>query len=125
MTPTASDRTVLLVEDDARVRQVMQWALEEQGIAVAVARDGQEAIEMARRQRPAVVLLDWTLPRASGEEVADALRECYGGAVPVVLITADGRSAEKARRIGAAAYFHKPFDVDEIVATASQLIAAG
>lgn len=118
-------RSVLVVEDDDRVRQVIQWALEDEGIPVRVAVDGQRAVDLALESRPAAVVLDWTLPGLMGDAVADRLRAAFGDAVPIILVTADGRSAEKAERVRAREYFHKPFDVDALVVALRRTLADG
>jgi DNA-binding response OmpR family regulator len=107
---------ILVVEDDRQLRQTIQSLLEFEGFVVATAANGQEALEQARRARPALVLLDWGLPIVSGAEVATAINESYDRAVPIVLITADGRSAEKARQIEARDYLNKPFELDDLIA---------
>jgi DNA-binding response OmpR family regulator len=119
----AGSRAVLVVEDDQQIRQVIQWGLEDEGILVEVAVDGRQAVELALASRPAVVVLDWTLPGLMADAVADRLRAAYGDALPIVLITADGRSAEKAERIGARAYFHKPFDLPDLIAAVRRALA--
>jgi DNA-binding response OmpR family regulator len=111
---------VLIVEDDPHLRQTIEWTLQDEGYAIALAADGQEALDQARRERPALVLLDMGLPRIDGFGVAEGLRAAYGdGAhgVPVVVMTADDRAAEKARRVGAVDYLRKPFDLDELIET--------
>ena len=113
--PTTSP--ILVVEDDTQVLDLVTWALEDEGYRVVAAGDGATALEQARGQRPALVLLDWSLPDLNGDRIAEALRALFGDTLPIVLMTADGRSAEKAQRIGAAAFFHKPFDVDTLVAS--------
>lgn len=107
---------VLVVEDDLHLRQTIEWTLEDEGIAVEVAADGEEALAFARHNRPALVLLDMGLPRIDGFGVAQGLREMHGGSVPVVVLTADGRAAEKAARVGAVAYLRKPFELEELIA---------
>ena len=117
---TGGQRTtkpILVVEDDAQVMDLVSWALEEEGFGIVAASDGYTALAKAREQEPSLVLLDWTLPDIDGDVVADSLRELHGGVVPIVLMTADGRSAEKAKRVGAVAFFHKPFDVDTLLAS--------
>ena len=109
-------QAVLVVDDDANVRQVVQWTLEDAGFSVEVAGDGQSALKRAVAQRPAVVVLDIGLPDGDGAGVAARLRAACGDHLPIVVVTADGRAAEKARRAGAYAYLHKPFDGDELVA---------
>jgi DNA-binding response OmpR family regulator len=106
---------ILLVEDDARLREFICWALEDEGFAVESAADGQQAVAWAARRAPALVLLDWGLPLLGGGEVAASLRAVYGIALPILLISADGRTAEKARQIGAIEYLHKPFEIDDLI----------
>ena len=84
-----------------RVRQALRWALEDEGLAVAVAADAREALAPAT-PRPALVLLDLTLPDADGAAVARGLRARHGPGLAVLAITADGRAPEKAARTGAA-----------------------
>jgi two-component system response regulator MprA len=107
---------VLIVEDDPSVRQTIQWALEDEGLAVDVARDGVEALDKAGQQRPGLVVLDMALPRLNGDGFATGLRRLYGKGVPILVITADGRAEEKARRVGAFDFMQKPFDVDALIA---------
>jgi len=107
---------VLVVDDDPRMRQVMQWALEDEGYAVVAAPDAAAAIAAAAAQRPAVVVLDYGLPNGDGASVARQLRAATAdAALPIVLVTADGRAPEKAAWTGAVAYLHKPFDVGELL----------
>jgi len=113
---------VLVVEDDRDVRHTIKWALEDEGLSVETAADGQEALEVAARTRPGLVLLDMGLPIVDGYGVASGLRQTYGDSVPILLITADGRAAEKARRVGARTYLHKPFDIDHLVEAVQRLL---
>ena len=107
---------VLIVDDDARVRQAIQWALEGEGFVVETAADGQAALELAARRPPDLVLLDMTLPTLDGYGVAQALRRDHGPALPILAVTADGQAPEKARRVGAYAFVRKPFELDDLLA---------
>ena len=107
---------VLVVDDDADVRLVVQWALEDAGFSVATAANGDAALVHASTNRPGVVVLDFGLPGADGAAVAGRLRNTCGGTLPILLITADGRAAEKAARVGAYTYLHKPFEDDALIA---------
>ena len=109
--------SILLVEDDLQLRQTMAALLQEEGFHVTTAADGREAVERVTSQRPALVLLDWGLPIVSGAEVAQVIHQTYQDDVPIVLITADGRSAEKARQVGARDYLNKPFEIDTLLTT--------
>jgi DNA-binding response OmpR family regulator len=106
---------ILVVDDDYHLRKTIQLMLEEEGFVVQVAADGQEAVEQATAQRPALMVLDMGLPLFDGDEVAVQVRGRYGSTFPIVLITADGQIREKSRRIGAAAYLRKPFDMDDLI----------
>lgn len=108
-------RPVLIVEDDASLRQVLRWALEDEGLAVDTVADGHQALAWLAQHKPALLLLDWGLPGLSGEQVAAGLRATHGLGVPIVLVTADGRAAAKAEHVGALSYVRKPFDLDELI----------
>ena len=107
--------TILVVEDDVYVRQTIEWALEDEGLPVETAADGRQALEWASRRKPGLVILDMGLPVVDGFGVADGLRATYGDAVPILTVSADRRAAEKARRIGAFDYLHKPFEIDALI----------
>ena len=106
---------VLVIDDDPQVRYLIRLALEEEGFDVATAGDGAHALQLAAERSPWLVVLDVSLPDMASVTVADQLRGACP-AVPVLVITADGRAAEKAARLGAYAYLHKPFDVGDLVA---------
>jgi two-component system response regulator ResD len=126
-TPGAPDplpaQGVLVVDDDRRMRELLRLALEEEGFVVATAADGPQAIALAAAGRPGLVVLDLTLPRADGFAVAEAVRGLHG-AVPILVITADGGAAEKAERVGAVGYLRKPFDVEELTALVARALRA-
>jgi DNA-binding response OmpR family regulator len=111
---------VLVIDDDWRIRELVQLALEESGFSVMTAADGVAAIKLIRSERPAVLVLDLTLPRADGFAVAEELRNIYGDAVPILVVTADGSAREKAAAIDAVGYLGKPFDIDELTRLVGQ-----
>jgi two-component system KDP operon response regulator KdpE len=116
---------VLVVDDDPDVRQVLRWALEDAGFDVLTAADGATAIAQAELRPPGVVVLDHGLPSADGTHVAAGLREICGEHLPILMVTADGRAAEKARRAGAYGFLHKPFDDAVLVAAVRRGFAIG
>ncbi len=106
--------SVLLVEDDPDMRRLLALTLESDGIQVSVADDGERALEVARRERPSLVLLDMQLPGMHGLEVCRALRAdpdprfCD---VPVVMLTGERlkeRDLQEAFEAGATDYLTKP-----------------
>lgn len=112
---TPRDARILVVEDDPSVRELIGWALEDEGLPAVAVADGRAAIDWLSKHRPAAVLLDIDLPIVDGFGVAEALRVAHGPGVPVVVMTAGSRAAESARRIGARDFLAKPFDVDEML----------
>ena len=108
---------ILVIDDDPGLREIIQETLEDEGLVVDVAGDGLQALELAARRRPELVILDWGLPLFDGDVVAARLRSMHGVGLRVLIVTADGHAAEKARRAGAFAYLHKPFDVDVLMDT--------
>jgi two-component system alkaline phosphatase synthesis response regulator PhoP len=112
-TPRLSD--ILVVDDDAPIRDLMVEFLEMEGYAVRAARHGLEALQLVRAQRPDVVLLDLMMPEMNGQQFAEACREEPGLAgLPIVLMSAAPEGADVSSRIGARAHMRKPFDLDRL-----------
>ncbi|MGE3272089.1 MAG: response regulator [Chloroflexota bacterium] len=105
---------VLVVDDDPEIRDLVRWLLEDEGWTVETAADGRAALDQATRTRPALIVLDMGLPLLNGEEVARRLHDVYADPPPIVVVSADGRAGERAARIGAASFLHKPFNVEEL-----------
>jgi DNA-binding response OmpR family regulator len=106
---------VLVVDDDSRIRQAIQWALEDEGFDVDTAADGLQALDIGLARRPDIVLLDLTLPGLDGYRVAQGLRAAHGTGLPILAMTADGRAEFKAAQAGAYAFMRKPFELDELL----------
>jgi CheY-like chemotaxis protein/phosphoribosyl 1,2-cyclic phosphodiesterase len=114
LAPTAEQQTVLIADDDTTIVRLLTSTLEKDGFRVLIARDGESALRLARESHPALLLLDWEMPGATGVEVTRALRGDADRAlreVPVVLITSQSGAENTA--IGFAAgvtdYLTKPF----------------
>jgi DNA-binding response OmpR family regulator len=107
---------VLIVDDEAVVRDVLSRYLEEEGFRVETAADGESALDLAARSVPDVVVLDLMLPRIDGLEVLRRMRERRD--VPVVLLTAKGEEVDRivGLEVGADDYVAKPFSPREVVA---------
>jgi CheY-like chemotaxis protein len=108
-------RRVLLAEDDEDVRSVFEMVLAET-YDLRTAASGEETISIAQDWQPDVLLLDWTLPDATGEEIVERLRARGSGcaALPIVVVSGDATVKEIARRIGAVAC-PKPCAVDQLM----------
>ena len=105
---------VLVVDDDAAIRDAVRDVLESAGIAVETATDGADALEKVRQRQPRLVLLDMRMPVLDGWGFASALRE-RGLALPVVVMTAAADAGRWADEIGAVGVVAKPFGVAELV----------
>lgn len=108
--------TVLVVEDDPTIATVMQAALEDEGYRVASAVDG-AALEVACRQRPAVVLLDLAMARMDGAEISRRLRADPATArIPIVLVSAESDLYRRAAALPVDERLAKPLDLDQLYA---------
>jgi CheY-like chemotaxis protein len=115
---------VLVVEDEPSIRELLCDALEQEGLDIVTASDGEGAIQMAMARRPALVLLDMGLPLLDGAVVAAAIRNAYGPSIPFVVVTASRRIEEAAAQIGAARYFAKPFDIPDLLRAVRDALAS-
>jgi two-component system response regulator ResD len=116
---------VLVVDDEAIVRDVLTRYLEKEGFRVDAAEDGEVALELAARSRPDIVVLDLMLPKVDGFEVFRRLRGL--GDVPVVMLTAKGEEVDRVvgLELGADDYVSKPFSPREVVARIRAVLRRG
>lgn len=108
-------RPILVVDDDAKIIQLVRAYLEREGFAVIHASDGREALEAAREHDPRLVVLDLMLPEIDGLAVTRALRA--DSSVPILMLSARGTTADRVFGIneGADDYLPKPFSPAELV----------
>jgi len=107
---------ILIVEDEAGLRQGLEINLRHENYETVTAGDGEEAIRLFHSESPDLVLLDLMLPKKSGFEVLDHIRKV--SKIPVILLTARGQETDKVRglRGGADDYVTKPFGAEELLA---------
>lgn len=107
--------SVLVVEDEEKLRVLLRSYLEREGMTVLTTGSGAEAVAMAREFRPNLMLLDLGLPDIPGEEVAEEVRSF--AEFPIVVITAKGSERDRIRglELGADDYVTKPFSLRELV----------
>ncbi len=107
---------ILLVDDDARLRPILKYRLEQEGYHVMTTGSGEEALMFARRERPDLVLLDIGLPDRDGLDVARALHREMN--LPIVFLTARGQETDivVGLELGAEDYITKPFGFRELLA---------
>lgn len=108
--------TILVVDDERKIRDLVRSYLELEGYSVLVADTGERALESASRSDPDLVVLDLGLPDLSGEEVARTLRTA--SSVPIIMLTAKAAEDDRVAglRLGADDYLTKPFSPRELVA---------
>ncbi|MDP2245402.1 response regulator transcription factor [Pseudomonas sp.] len=112
-------KTVLIADDEPNIVISLEFLLEQAGYQVMVAHDGQEALEAIQRKPPDLVLLDVMMPRLSGFDVCQKIRENpQWQHIRVVMLTAKGREVEisKGLALGANAYITKPFSTQALLA---------
>lgn len=115
--------TVLIVEDEHAVARGIQYALQQEGYTVAVARSGEEGLEFATSQAPDVIVLDLRLPGMDGFDVLRRLRAA-GSKAPVLVLTARDDEFDKVvgLELGADDYVTKPFSLRELMSRIKALI---
>jgi CheY-like chemotaxis protein len=114
---------VLVVEDDAGVRGLLQTILEDEGLEIVLAADGEEGLQLARTVEPAVMLIDVMMPGLGGPEVIRRLRR-PDGTLPfaVLVLTGAVEGVEPLRcELGAEAILEKPFDITKLAERVKQL----
>jgi DNA-binding response OmpR family regulator len=116
--------TVLICDDEPSLRELIRVSLDGP-YAFAEADDGEESLEIARRLRPDLVILDMMMPRLSGLQVLSEIRRDEGLAgTAVIVLTAQPATRDEALRKGADVVMVKPFEPDEITAAVEEVLAA-
>ena len=108
--------TVLIVEDDRNIAELLQMYLEKEGYAVTIANDGGQGLAKFRAIKPDMVLLDVMMPVMDGWEVCKAIRA--EAQTPIIMLTAKSETSDKVQglRSGADDYITKPFEMREVLA---------
>jgi len=118
---------VLVADDDPSIRALISYRLESLGYLVVTAEDGEEAVRLANRHRPAVVVVDWMMPKLDGLGVVRQLRAAAETAQTlIILLTARVQDADIARgyEAGVDDYVGKPFSPNELGVRVKALLAA-
>jgi two-component system, OmpR family, phosphate regulon response regulator PhoB len=111
--------TILIVEDEPPLIEVLRYNLESEGFGTLVAINGEEALLLAAEENPDLIVLDWMLPELSGIDVCRRLRENKATkTMPIIMLTARGEEGDKISGLNAGAddYVVKPFSPSELIA---------
>ena len=122
----ADPPVVLVADDNDDILALVTHRLERAGFAMLQARDGEEALRLARERRPALAILDLMMPRLDGYEVTRAIRgDGEIADMPVLLLTARVQEADVARgfEAGADDYIRKPFSPQELITRVQAVLA--
>ena len=117
--------TILVADDEPSIVDLVRFTLEDADVRVVEASDGAEALVLARRIKPDLVLLDVHMPRLDGREVCRQLRrEPAFARTPIIMLTAAGQQADRTRGLGAGAdeYLTKPFSPLALLALVEALL---
>ncbi len=118
---------ILIADDEPNILISLEYLMKREGFEVLLARDGDEALAVAQRERPRLVLLDVMMPGRSGFEVCQALRADEAlKDILVLMLTAKGRETDLAKglALGADAYMTKPFGTKALVQQVRTLLGA-
>ena len=118
-------KSVLIVEDDQNIADLLRLYLEKEGYVAAIAGDGNLGVEMFRKLQPDLVLLDVMLPSLDGWGVLRAIRK--DSQTPVIMLTAKGELSDKVSglKMGADDYITKPFEMKEVLARIEAVLRRG
>jgi len=117
-----------VADDEPNIVISLEYLLKREGYSVLIARDGQEALDAIRRDRPELVLLDVMMPKKTGFEVCQEVRSDEQlQAIKILMLTAKGRDTDVAKglALGADAYMTKPFATRELVEKVAAMLSLG
>jgi CheY-like chemotaxis protein len=116
----ATSDTILVVDDDRAIREILADVLGLEGYPVVTAVNGAEALAQVEHALPRLILLDMRMPVMDGWAFARALRE-RGLELPIVVMTAAQNARAWAREVGADHFLAKPFELDDLIALVQRL----
>lgn len=127
-------KRILVVDDQRDIVETVRFCFVQEGFEVSHAFDGEEALEIARREQPDLIVLDVMLPKENGYQVARYLREDYQegriATLPTILLLTARTVSDKQREdflqtwSGAEEFMYKPFDLEELVARVKELLGS-
>jgi CheY-like chemotaxis protein len=107
---------ILVVDDDPAILDLIAQVLLEEGFEVLAVSNGQTAVDLARKLRPHLILLDLMMPEMNGWQITSVLKaDPQTRAIPILLLSARRDMARTANELGVTAYLEKPFDLDDLL----------
>ncbi|MET0950316.1 MAG: response regulator [Pseudomonas sp.] len=117
--------TILVVDDEYLIADILGYALEDEGFMVVKASNGQKGLEVLERERPALIITDFMMPVMDGLEFAKAVRDLPSvNTLPIILISGAQAHLGMERSDLFDAVLEKPFNIDSILTTVRRLLAA-
>ncbi len=122
------NKKILIVDDEVHIRALLEQSLEDledAGVEIFLARDGEEGLRFAKEEKPDLMFLDIMMPKKNGYEVCEEIkRDSELKDIYIIMLTAKGQSADKVRGedVKANEYITKPFNPDEILQKASDIL---
>jgi CheY-like chemotaxis protein len=108
-------RRILVIDDDANIRDMVALLLEDEGYQVSTASDGQEALALLAQTPPDLILLDMKMARMDGWQFTERYRQLDAAQAPVVVMTAAQNAEARATEVAADGFIEKPFDADALL----------
>lgn len=118
-------KSILVVDDEAHIRELLRQELEAQGYGVHEAKDGLEAVEQAKKERPDLIILDVMMPGINGFDVAAVLKNDPATMDIPIIIHSIVDDVERGYRIGVDRYLKKPVDTEELLRNIGELLSRG
>lgn len=112
---------VLVIDDDPHIREVVTYALGDEGYEVDEASSGRAGLEVVNRHHPDIIILDMKMPDMDGWEFARLYHQRYDRPARIIVLTAAQDAAQRAADIRAESYVSKPFDLDTLLARVSSI----
>jgi DNA-binding response OmpR family regulator len=122
------NKKLLIVDDEAHIRMLIEQTLEDledEGVELLFADNGEKALEIIRKEKPHLVFLDVMMPKMNGMEVCQKVKkELELSGVYIILLTAKGQEVDRQKGLdmGADRYMTKPFDPDEMLSVAEEIL---
>ncbi|WP_276390960.1 response regulator transcription factor [Eudoraea chungangensis] len=122
------DKKLLIVDDEAHIRMLIEQTLEDledEGVELLFAENGEQALEIIQEEKPNLVFLDVMMPKMNGMEVCQKVKkELNLNEVYIILLTAKGQEVDRQKglEMGANKYMTKPFDPDEMLEIAEEIL---